>query len=253
MFSDYLDFLSDYLSYKHITARNMNEGGDKEERIESRFDIRKFESKLIEIIKKEKNIGYNKEYLSVTELISCPRKVCFSRLNYPEDNHYIYPYLYIINSCGKLIHDIIQKNYDFDHVEKTVIDDEFKVKGRVDAVVGNNLIEIKTISTDQFDKLSTYVQEHYNQANIYAYILNKNYNMKVSIIEIIYVSRDLKGIKVIPATVNNDVGRSFMKRAEMIWECIKSKKLADGVQDKCEFCQWNIKCKENKHHHIDLI
>ena len=139
------------------------------------FDIKQFEtlmrSKLVEEYKTRQT--YERPYISVSELYNCMRQIYYSRMRYQINvtDLFRFSYLYLIQKIGNHIHDIFQDLYNFTEVEKTVVSEKYKVNGRIDAIQGKNLYEIKSIDPPKFK--GKYIREHYLQAIIYAFILKK--------------------------------------------------------------------------------
>jgi len=214
------------------------------------FDVYKFESlmrsKLIDGHKRGQS--YERPYISVTELNTCVRRNYYVRMKYPVDvaKQYQFAYLYLINQVGNTVHDVIQTLYDHTEVEKTIISEAFKVKGRVDGIRDNFLLEYKTIDVNKFKNV--YFDAHYIQCLIYAYILNHEYNYNIDTITIVYVTRDLK--RVIPFDLELDDKRalSLLKRAPMILESIAKKSVPDVIgadAEQCKYCPYVSICAED--------
>ncbi len=204
------------------------------------FDVSKFEllmrSKLIDEYKKIQS--YKRPYISVTELISCIRSCYYSRLKYPVDlkKQYQFTYLYMINKIGTVVHNLIQELYDFSEVEKTLISEKFRVKGRLDAIKENVIIELKTIDSNKFN--NKYIDRHYHQGVIYAYILNKEYNYNIDTITIAYITRDLKRIIPFDLNTNDKLALSFLNRSNILLSHISAKTVPDPIGSTKEDCKW---------------
>ena len=221
------------------------------------FDVKKFEtlmrSKLIDEYKKLQS--YDRPYLSVTEIISCFRRVYYQRQKYPIEvkNQYNFSYLYLINNIGNSVHDCIQSLYDFEEVEKTIISEKYKIKGRVDGIHGNFLIEIKTIDEDKFE--NAYIPMHYNQGLIYSYILNEEYNYNIKTITIVYVIRNLK--KIIPFDLEYSISKAFpfFKESIKLKKSLDIQKVPDPInadKEQCRFCPYLKYCANDGSDKIEL-
>ncbi len=219
------------------------------------FDIYKFESlmrsKLVDGHKRGQS--YERPYVSVTELIYCIRKNFYSRMKYEIDveNQYQFSYLYLINQIGTKVHDVIQELYDHTEVEKPIISERYKVKGRVDGIRDRYILEYKTIERNKFK--GNYIDTHYIQGNIYAYILNHEYNYNINTITIVYVMRDLK--KIVPFDIPVDDGQAqlYLKRAPLLLNSVMSKTVPDPIgadADQCKYCSYKKYCKED---YTDMI
>lgn len=215
------------------------------------FNVEKFESmmraKLIEEYKKMQS--YERPYISVSELCSCIRQCYYVRMKYPVKTKklYTFSYLYLIQKVGNVIHDIIQELYNFSEVEKTIVSERFKVKGRVDGIRDSFLFEIKSIDLEKFK--NKYIKEHYLQAIIYAYILNKEYNYKIKTITLIYVIRNLKKIVPFDLPINNELAESILNKAHILKSAIDSMHIPEpfgSTKELCKFCLYRKQCEEDK-------
>lgn len=215
------------------------------------FNVKKFtsmmRSKLIEEHKKLQS--YERPYISVTELCGCIRACYYNRMRYSVNVNklYQYPYLYLIQKVGNEIHNVIQTVYDFSEVEKTVVSEKFKAKGRVDAIRENFLYDIKSIDVDKFQ--NKYINEHYIQANIYSYILNSEYDYKIDTITIIYVMRNLKRIVPFDLPVNKSEAETFLNLALILKSSIEKIQVVDpygASLEICKYCNFKEQCEEDK-------
>ena len=118
------------------------------------FVVENFESlmrsKLVDEHKKRQS--YDRPYISVTELFTCIRQNYYARKKYDIDikKQYGFSYLHLINNIGNKVHDYIQELYNHTEVEKTLVSEKYKVKGRVDGIRDNFLLEYKTIDENKF-------------------------------------------------------------------------------------------------------
>lgn len=232
------------------------------------FDVDKFKSlmksKLINSHQKSQN--YVRPFISVSEVLYCLRQAYYKRLNYQIDldKCYSYSFLDLINEVGNSVHDYIQDLYGFDEVEKTIICEEYKIKGRIDAIKGNCLIEFKTIDPSKFK--NNYVEVHYNQCLLYSHILNNYYNYNIDTITIVYIIRTLN--KIIPFDLPIDPEKSikFLKQSLYLKKCIDSKEIPNTINstsEQCKYCSYKkycdkdnielIKSKEKNQKHISLL
>jgi len=217
---------------------------------ESKFSVPEFESllrkKLIE--DKKRYTNYKRPYISVGELLDCPKKVFFSRMKYPIDleKEFQFAYLYMILEVGTKIHEIIQDICKFDVVEKTLISKKYGVKGRCDAITKNTLFEFKTIDKNKFK--NTYVEDHFLQGSIYSYILTNELNYKIDNICIVYVFRDLRTIKTFDLKPDFKKAENLLCKATVIKSAIKSNVPPPKTNDKskCTFCQYKKNCKSKQ-------
>ncbi len=243
LFDDFkaLDINKDY-----SIPESKNKGSQNTE-----FNISLFKSlmkkKLLENYHKTKN--YQRPYLSVTEIFTCFRKCYYERLNYKVDdgNLFNFAYLYLINQVGNTVHDVIQSLYNFDETEKVLKNEKYKVKGRVDAIKGSTVFEVKTVDPNEFPV--KYRENDYNQGIIYSYILNNDYNYKINSLEIIYVSRTLKDMMINKYDIDFKKAEDFLKQSIYLHECLKTNSVPDTIfmtEEQCKFCQFKNFCKNEK-------
>lgn len=215
------------------------------------FDVSKFESmmraKLIEEYKKGQS--YERPYISVSELCSCIRQCYYVRMKYPVNlkKLYTFSYLYLIQKVGNVIHDIIQELYNFAETEKTVVSERFKVKGRVDGIRDSFLFEIKSIDFEKFK--NQYIKDHYIQAIIYAYILNKEYNYNIKTITLIYVIRNLKKIVPFDLPINDELAESYLNNAPILKSSLETLQIPEpfgSTKEKCKYCLYKKQCEQDK-------
>lgn len=215
------------------------------------FDVKRFESlmrsKLIDKYKSSQS--YERPYISVSELLSCIRKSYYSRLKYTIDlnKEFSFPYLYLIQKMGNQIHSTFQEIYGFPEVEKTIVSDKYVVKGRADAIQNEYLFEFKSL--DPGVNLTTYNQNDYFQGNIYAYILNSEYNYKLKYVTIIYVFRNFKKIIPFDVPIKDKIALQFLPRGPILKKAITSKTCPDPIgatEDECKFCSYIEYCKKDE-------
>jgi CRISPR/Cas system-associated exonuclease Cas4 (RecB family) len=217
----------------------------------SGFDVEKFESlmrsRLIDEYKRLQ--GYERPYISVAELYTCLRQNYYVRLHFPIDikQQFKFAYLYLIQRVGKEVHSIIQELYDFTETEKTVVSEKYKVKGRTDGIREIYLYEIKSTDVDKFT--NRYENEHYLQANVYAYILNSEYGYNIRKVVIVYVLRNLKQIVPFDLPVNDDLAKSLLERAPLLHAALERREPIDplgATSEHCKWCSYKKFCKNDK-------
>lgn len=215
------------------------------------FDVKRIEqmmhTRLVDDYKKRQS--YERPYISCTELYTCLRKSYYVRKRYKIDlkKEFSFPYLYMIQKVGDLVHEIIQDLYNFDEVEKTIVSEPFKVKGRLDALGGNILYEIKTLDPSKFK--GKYIKEHYFQGVIYAYILNSEYNYKIEKIVIVYFIRDFKSIHTFDLEPDESLAKSFLQRALVLQDSLAKNTPPDpigAVINECKYCSYKTYCQKDK-------
>jgi len=204
-------------------------------------------AKLIDQHKKMQS--YDRPYISVTELFNCLRKTYYVRKKYEIDisKEYNFSYLYMINKVGNTVHDLIQGLYDHTEVEKTLISEKYKTKGRVDGIRDNFLLEYKTIDESKFK--GKYLPMHYFQGMIYAYILNSEYGYKIDTITIVYIIRNLKRIIPFDLPLDNEKAKLFLKFGPLLINCLKNDIVPETInsdKEQCHWCQYKKYCDKEK-------
>jgi len=143
-----------------------------------------------EIVKQSFKIKYPEDTIFPSELGICYRKSYFARKFEFERG-----INEIVLDLGEQYHERIENHL----IEKLNCKSEIEVKGeiegmkisgRIDLICGNDLIELKTISSNYF-----HVREyHLYQVSIYYYLLQKE-NYKIDNIYIIYLNRVNREVK----------------------------------------------------------
>jgi len=219
------------------------------------FNVSQFESlmraKLIEEYKTRQS--YERPYISCSELYNCMRQNYYMRKRYQIDvsAQYRFSYLYLIQKVGNTIHSVFQDLYNFTEIEKTIVSEKYKVKGRVDALKEQNLYELKSIDPDKFN--GRYVHEHYLQCVIYAHILSEEYDYPISNISIIYILRNLKNIYVFDLDINDELAVKHLQRAPVLLQALDSNIVpepAGATKEQCKYCLYKKYCKKDKYEKI---
>lgn len=214
------------------------------------FDINEFEflmrSKLIDEYNSSKSIS--RPYISVTELLGCIRKVYYEKKKYDIDPQQVfrYSYLALINHVGNAIHQFIQSVYNFTEIERTIISQKYHVKGRVDGIKNNCVVEIKSFDQDKYK--NTYLPEHFDQANLYAFLLNDELDYKIDTVTLVYVIRNLKKIEAFDIPINNQRSISFLDKAIILKKCLDNNEVpmkSGETEEQCKYCPYKNICKED--------
>jgi hypothetical protein len=216
------------------------------------FDKTKYNTLMrMKLVDDYKNVqSYERPYIAVSELYSCLRKSYYYRLKYPVDPKKLfkYPKIYLMQKVGEAIHEVLQEIYDFTEVNKPVVSEKYKVKGKIDAFKDGYVYEIKTLDEDKF--LGTYSIEHYYQGLLYAYILNTEYNYNVNSVVIIYVFRD--NLKRDPVAFDLDLdtnlAKSLLERSLLLLTSIQRKEVIDPIgsnKDQCHYCEFKSFCEKD--------
>jgi len=215
------------------------------------FDVQKFEflmrSKLIDEYKRLQS--FDRPYISVSELCYCIRKSYYERKKYEIDINemFKFSYLALLQEVGNFVHKFIQSIYGFNESEKTVISEKYKVKGRLDSIQDNILVEFKTVDSSEFK--NKYSETDYHQCLIYVYILNTEYGYKIEGITVVYVLRSFKKIVPFDLKVDENLARSFLERAPLLLSCIEKTEVAEPVGatiEQCEYCLYKKFCEKDK-------
>jgi CRISPR/Cas system-associated exonuclease Cas4 (RecB family) len=219
------------------------------------FDITQFESmmrsKLIEEHKTRQS--YERPYISVSELYVCLRQNYYVRKRFQINikSQFQFSYLYLIQKVGNLIHEVFQDLYNFTEVEKSVVSEKFKVKGRLDAVKGKTIYEIKSIDPAKFK--GSYIKEHLFQGLIYAYILVTEYDYDIDNITIIYVLRNLKTIYAFDIDLDMKLAESFLTRAPILLSALDQNITPEPIgatEEQCKWCPYKSYCENDGFHKI---
>lgn len=214
------------------------------------FSVLEFESmmrsKLIEEYKTSQS--YERPYISCSELYHCLRQTYYVRKRYQVDikSQFKFSYLYLIQKIGNTIHEIFQNLYNFSEVEKTVVSEKYKVKGRVDGIKGSNIYEIKSIDPGKFK--GKFIKEHYFQGLVYAYILATEYGYTIDKITIIYVLRDLKTIRAFDLDVDMELAKHFLERAPILLTSLEANTTPEAIgasKESCRWCLYKDYCKKD--------
>jgi len=211
------------------------------------FDVEHFESlmraKLIDEHKKYQ--GFERPYVSVSEIVSCIRQAYYSRQKYEIDlkKQFHFSYGYLMRKLGSALHEMVTELYGFDEVEKPIVSEKFKVKGRADAIKNKYIYEIKTI--DEQKNVITYVPEHYYQGLVYAHILNTEYNYNIKTITIVYVPRSPRRIFPFDVPVDNLIAENLLKRATILHKCLNTTVVPEtlgATKEQCTYCAYKKFC-----------
>lgn len=212
------------------------------------FNIRLFEEKLVnKLIEKHKKLqSYERPYISVSELLYCLRASFYYRKKYSIDlkKKFNYPFLYLHQKIGDTVHATIQEIYGFDEVEKTVISDKFHVKGRLDALEEVFLIDFKP-SAELREEMD---MKHYDQGNIYATILNTEYDYKVEKIVIAYYISNFKDMQVFIKKVNLERGFEFLNKGKLLKNHLENNLVIDpfgATEKECRYCPYSEYCQKD--------
>jgi CRISPR/Cas system-associated exonuclease Cas4 (RecB family) len=214
------------------------------------FDLKYFESMMrTRLIDEHKKLNsYERPYISVSELYNCLRQNYYVRKRYPVNLNemFRFSYLYLIQRVGDKVHEVVQEVYNFSEIEKPVVSEKYKVKGRLDGIRESCLFEIKTYDDEKIEK--TYEKDHYFQANIYGYILNFEYSYNIDTVVIIYVKRNLKKIFSYDLPIDNTLAKSYLERAPQLLKCLEKTEIPEPLGAKiqsCQYCLYKVFCEKD--------
>lgn len=213
------------------------------------FDVTKFKSleriKLIEDYKR--NQSYERPYISVRDICSCIRKVFYERLKYPVDLKKLFqwPNLALLNVVGNSVDEFVKETYDFTEINKVIISEKYKVKGKCDGIKDKYLIELKTTDFDKFK--GNYNTFDYYQGLIYAYILNNEYGYSLEWITLVYFIRTFKKDPIpFDLTIDNKLAEKLLTRGPLLHESMLKKIAPDpygATTEECNFCPYIQYCR----------
>jgi len=227
--------LEDSQIHSHVPA-----GAKKKKKKSNGFNVNKFEqmmrSKLIDDFKKLQT--YERPYISVGELYTCMRQNYYSRSRYAIDleQQFKFSWLYMFQRVGDEIHAVVQDIYNFTEKEKTIVSEIYKTKGRLDGIREGFLFEIKSVDPDKFEY--EYQRDHFLQANVYAHILNTEYNYRIHTVVILYVFRNLRTIVPFDLPLDPPLAESLLSRAPILRKSIDKKTVPDPIGANISHCQW---------------
>lgn len=212
------------------------------------FNIRLLEEQMIKkMVEDHKRIqSFERPYISVSEVINCLRACYYYRKKYSIDlkKEFSYPYLYLRRKVGNAVHDAIQGVYNFEEVEKTVISDKYHVKGRLDGLIGQYVIDFKPTENlkERVD------QKHYDQGNIYSTILNTEYGYSIQKVVIVYYLLNFKDVQVFINGVDLNRGQKFLERGKLLKHHLENGILIDPIganEKECRYCSYYKYCSKD--------
>ena len=226
-------------------------GADRKLNKSKGFNVKKFEEmmrlKLIDDFKRMQT--YERPYISVGELYTCMRQSYYSRSRYSIDleDQFKFAWLYMFQRVGDELHAVVQDVYNFTEKEKTIVSEKFKTKGRLDGIREGFLFEIKSVDPDKFE----YVVERkdFLQGNVYAHILNTEYNYKIHTVVILYVFRNLRKIVPFDLPIDPPLAESLLIRAPILKNSIDKKIVPDPIGAniaQCQWCSYKKYCEKDK-------
>jgi len=188
-----------------------------------------------------------RNYFRASELGDCSIQLYCRLRNDPQDysrvgkNHF----LPMMAHVGNAIHDFVQKNYDFSHVEYAINSDKYHIHARVDGVIDSNvLVEIKTLSDCKFLRQKDVMQLGAN------YLLLKEKGFDILSGQLVYIERTLTRM----ATYDfiklelEHYAKEVVQKTKLIFECLEKEEPPTSFLNKknCPWCEYHHICPENK-------
>lgn len=159
------------------------------------FDVNKFQDivkrKLIEKINIIKTYDY--PYLSINQILQCPRKTYFEVKKYDVniDSITFFPLIDLISEIESCIIQYIQNIFSFKEINKIIVSKKYMIRDQVDAIIDDNIIMVKFCD---FENLMSIRKEEKDKATILIDILNNDYEYHIQNFCCIYFSKDLKEV-----------------------------------------------------------
>jgi hypothetical protein len=190
-----------------------------------------------------------KSHYSISDLLDCPMKSYYLRTGTPPDGNYTpkYPYAVAGQKIGIATHNEIQKTYNFDQCEVKINNKKLGITGRIDAIKGNVIYEIK--KSDDLKLYPSFVE----QACLYCYLYNIDNPNSIEYFEVILALSNLKNFKTFKFKFDGAAKNMAIYKINMINLINKSLEESNNEKlksvmdmDKCIFCPYTYTCsKEN--------
>jgi len=194
----------------------------------------------------------SRDYISVTTLLSCPRKYILSQKSdyYDTLDNMFYKwrgtvYHGVVDSCQDSSVAMSEERFE-------VVIDGIKLTGKPDELIVDKGILRDYKTTKKLPKYDVPYVNHTAQLNIYKYILEQNLrkdnpNFKIIRMEIIYL--DMEGIKKTRAPIwtEEKVVNFIIPRLQLLDSSIKNNIIPEKVDVKdmwqCGYCSINEQCE----------
>ncbi|MEC8306402.1 MAG: hypothetical protein VXZ72_00885 [Chlamydiota bacterium] len=179
---------------------------------------------------------------------ACDRRIAYSLMGTKRHNN-ISPHLRRIFDVGHICHDIIQNALtetmpDDCEIEVPVHHEQYKIKGHCDGVYKDNIgrrngIEIKSISSKGFEKLSSAKKDHQKQGTLYGTPLD------LHTMNYLYMNKDTGNIKEFEAPVSKNMWHNLAARAESILRDVKKDVMPERIDKDylCKQCPFMWTCR----------
>ncbi len=177
----------------------------------------------------------------VGEVVGCLRKAFYSRRYGDRDLRHLTPSKRVVLSLGMSAHLVLEEvlreaGY---RTEEQVIKEfnGFKLAGTPDAVNGEHVLEIKTVSKIPDEPYP----HHVMQLNTYLGMLGYSTGY------IIYINRRDGQVSVVPHNFNEVMYREVVRRAEALHKHLKDGTLPEAEPSYlCNYCEWRWRCLRNE-------
>lgn len=172
----------------------------------------------------------------------CDRKIAYGLIG-EEGQEKVDPKLRRIFDTGHVYHDLIQRalSWSFSdfRAEVKVKNQDLRIHGHCDGVLNAEGLEIKTMGSNGFRKLTKAKTEHIEQATIYGAILN------LEAVTYLYVNKNDSDIRSFRVGVDRSVWHKVATRAESIIQVVNRGDLPDPIDkpSTCKTCKYAWTCK----------
>lgn len=172
----------------------------------------------------------------------CDRKIAYGLIG-EEGQEKVDPKLRRIFDVGHVYHDLIQRalSWSFQdfRAEVKVKNRDLKIHGHCDGVLGKEGLEIKTMGSAGFRKLTKAKSEHIEQATIYGAVLN------LDAVTYLYVNKNDSDIRSFQVGLDRSVWHRVATRAESIIRTVDRGDLPPQIDkpSTCKTCKYAWTCK----------
>lgn len=180
---------------------------------------------------------------SEISISSCDRRIAYSLMG-TEGVDIIQPSLRRIFDVGNVYHDVVQTSLGWRYPnfkpEIHAAHKDLKIYGHCDGSLDHEGIEIKSMSSAQFVKLSRPKSDHLVQGTIYAATVGLDF------MTYIYINKATAEIKTYKLPVDRQLWHTVAKRAASIVAAVKSGELPPPIEGKdgtCFRCKYQATCK----------
>lgn len=172
----------------------------------------------------------------------CDRQIGYGLLG-EEARERVDPKLRRIFDVGHVYHDVIQRSLGWTSTEfkseVRVRHKDLKIEGSCDGTILKQGLEIKSMGSNSFRKLTKAKSEHVAQATIYGALLD------LESVSYLYVCKDSGEISEFDVPVDRPLWHQIATRAEKILEYTNKGELPEGIDKPsvCRSCKYAWTCK----------